>query len=385
MDRLHNTLKTEKSATETHHRIESIDVLRGIVMVLMALDHVRDYFYDVPFDPTDLTQTSTALFLTRWITHICAPVFFFLAGTGAFLVSIRKMTQSELSWFLLTRGLWLILLELTIVRFAWTFNLNYQYVFGQVIWTLGWSMIILASLVSLPTQVVTFFGIILIAGHNLFDEVNIDKLGAFSWLWKILHSPGTIELSTHITFVVLYPLIPWVGVMAAGYGIGALFLLEQNQRKKYLLGIGITLCIGFVVIRAINLYGDPTPWSVQTNKLFTLFSFINCEKYPPSLLFLLMTLGPAIIILALFEEKLPSLFSQAFITYGKVPLFYYLCHFMLVHILAVGFTYLRHGQKQYSLTTIYLVWVFVVALLFPICHWFASIKKRRRSIWLKYL
>ncbi|MCF6157407.1 MAG: DUF1624 domain-containing protein [wastewater metagenome] len=374
----------EISVQQTHTRIESIDFLRGIVMVLMALDHIRDYFYDVPFDPTDLTQANTALFLTRWITHICAPVFFFLAGTGAFLSSSRKMTKPELSHFLLMRGLWLILIELTIIRFAWTFNLNYRYIFGQVIWTLGWSMIVLACLVSLPTQVITFFGIILIAGHNLFDDVNLDNLGTFSWLWRILHDPGTIKLSTHTTFIVLYPLIPWVGVMAVGYGFGTLFLLERNKRIQYFLRTGIILCICFVIMRAINLYGDPRPWSIQANWLFTFFSFINCEKYPPSLLFLLMTLGPAIIILAVLEKRLPRHLNAVFTIFGRVPLFYYICHFMLVHMLAVGFTYLWHNQKYYNLTTVYLVWILVIVLLFPSCFWFVGIKKRKRSAWLRY-
>lgn len=392
--------------THVYPRIESVDLLRGMVIILMALDHVRDFFSNALFSPTDLTQTNPTLFLTRWVTHFVAPAFVLLTGTGAFLSTVRRaMTKTDLAWFLLTRGLWLIFLELTIVRFGWTFNFDYHYTFGAVIWVLGWSMIVLAGLVFLPTWAVALFGVMMIAGHNLFDTVHADGLGAFGWLWKVIHSPGPIELLSGFSFFVFYPLIPWIGVIAAGYGLGTVFLLEQNQRRKYLLSIGIVLILSFVLIRIANLYGDPRPWSVQKDGLFTLFSFINCEKYPPSLLYLLMTLGPVIAALAAFERKLGYL-GHVFVIYGKVPLYYYLLHLLLIHALAVGLAYIRYGQigwlfegsgaspfptmpipdYGYDLPVVYLIWVGVVILFFPICRWFGGVKQRQRDVWwLRYL
>ena len=385
-------------------RLDSVDILRGLVMVIMALDHTRDYFHSAAFlfDPTDLTKTSPALFLTRWITHFCAPVFVFLAGTGAFLSLARGRTKRDLSWFLVTRGLWLIVLEVTFLHLAWTFSLPTHGVFVQVIWALGWAMIVLAALIHLPLRAIAGLGVTLVVGHNLLDRVHAESLGALQLPWLILHQQGMVHWGAPppagFTFFVVYPLIPWVGVMAVGYAFGRLLQLPEARRRKVLLRLGLAMTLAFVVIRATNLYGDPRPWSVQPSLLFTLFSFINCEKYPPSLLYLLMTLGPAIALLPLLERwrGAPARF---FTTYGRVPLFYYLLHILLLHTLIVVFAYARYGKQifafmsapapppdwGYNLGVVYLVWAGAVLLLYLPCRWWARLKERKRAAWLSYL
>jgi uncharacterized membrane protein len=391
------------SPTFSRSRLDSVDVLRGIVMVLMALDHTRDFFSnDLAFEPTDLDKTYPALFLTRWITHFCAPVFIFLAGTGAFLSTTRGKTPKELSWFLLTRGLWLVFLELTWVRFGWQFNCDYHFSMGIVIWAIGWSMVALAGLVFLPLRWIVIFGVMMIASHNLSDHVAPEQLGAFGWLWKILHSGGEINLGNGYLFAAGYPLIPWIGVLAAGYGFGALLIKEAERRRRWLFGLGTAITLLFVLIRALNVYGDPVPWAPQKNAGFTLFSFLNCYKYPPSLLYLLMTLGPAIIVLALLDNGTPR-WIQPIVTFGRVPLFYYLLHLPLIHGLSVLVSLARHGPADwlfanpgnqtaprpadfgFDLPIVYLVWIGVVLVLYPVCRWFADIKRRYKSAWLSYL
>ena len=303
-------------------RLYSVDMLRGLVMVIMALDHVRDFFSNAySFNPTDLTQTNAALFFTRWVTHFCAPVFVFLAGTGAFLSTSRGKTKKHLAGFLLSRGLWLVFLDLFFVHtFGWWFNVDYHLLYGDVLWAMGWSMVVMAGLVFLPIWSITAVGIAMVTLHNIFDGVRADSLGSFRWLWAILHSGDMLETLPGVHFIPGYPLVPWIGVMAAGYGFGTLMLHAQDKRRKVLLVLGIGLTVAFIVIRATNLYGDPHTWSVQQTSLFTFLSFINCEKYPPSLLYLLMTLGPAITALALFERIRNSI-SRPFVTLGRVPLF----------------------------------------------------------------
>ncbi len=384
-----------------HPRLDSVDLLRGVVMVLMALDHTRGFFSNVAFDPTDLQKTTAALFLTRWITHFCAPVFVFLAGTGAYLSGARGKPTPQLAWFLLTRGSWLVLLELTLVRFTWFFNVDYGFVLCAVIWAIGWSMVVLAGLVFLPTAVITLVGITLLAGHNLLDGLAPDRFGSWSWLWKILHSGGGIEPVAGVLVIAAYPLLPWLSVMAAGYGFGALLLLSSEQRRRWLWLLGSALCVAFVALRATNWYGDPRPWSEQPNGWFTLFSFLNCHKYPPSLLFVLMTLGPALIGLAVLDRG-PSRVGSPLVVFGRVPLFYYVLHFALIHTAAVVFAYARYGEASwlfqnpnvpnsrpadygYDLAVVYLVWINVVLLLYPACRWFAEVKRRNRNAWLSYL
>jgi uncharacterized membrane protein len=384
-------------------RLDSVDLLRGIVMVVMALDHVRDYFHHdaLLFNPTDLNKTNAALFLTRWVTHFCAPVFVFLAGTGAFLSTRRGKTRRELSRFLLTRGLWLVLLELTVVRVGWTFDFNYTYSFGQVIWAIGWSMVALSVLIYLPLWAITTFGVVMIAIHNAFDPFKAASAGVLSGVWATLHTGEMTRTFAGTMFAPAYPLIPWIGVMAVGYSFGQIFTLERERRKKILLYLGLGMTLAFVILRATNLYGDPGAWTVRQSTLWTIFSFINCEKYPPSLLYLLMTLGPAITVLSFFERVnlKPSRLAQPFIIFGRVPLFYYILHLYLIHALAVVFAFIKYGPAisqlfqngrppdnyGYNLGVVYLVWISVVLALYPICRWFAGVKRRRKDAWLSYI
>lgn len=388
-------------------RLYSVDMLRGLVMVIMALDHVRLFFSNAySFEPTDLTQTNAALFSTRWITHFCAPVFVFLAGTGAFLSTSRGKSKKELTGFLLTRGLWLVFLDLFVVHtLGWWFNFDYHLLYGDVLWALGWSMVVLAGLVFLPVWSIAAMGLAIIVLHNLFDFVQAQSFGSFSWAWSILHTGEVLEPIAGVHFVPGYPLVPWIGVMAVGYGFGQLLLRPARERRKALAALGIVLTLLFIIIRATNLYGDPHPWAQQKSGLFTFFSFINCEKYPPSLLYLLMTLGPPIIALSLFERVSHPL-SRPFVILGRVPLFYYLLHLVVIHALAVAVAYARYGQAGwmfrnvtvpstsvlpypqgygYSLLIVYAVWIAVVLLLYPVCRWFAGVKSVRREVWLSYL
>jgi uncharacterized membrane protein len=386
-------------------RMESVDLLRGVVIMLMALDHVRDFLSNrLYMDVTDLDKTTPGLFLTRWVTHFCAPTFIFLAGVGAFLSRTRGKSQAELAWFLLTRGLWLVFLELTVIRASWWFYWDPLQHGPGVFWAIGWSMIVLAPLVFLPVSAVATFGVVMIAFHNLLDGLSADRVGLPDWLWVILHQPGQATVVDHVTIGTGYCLVPWIGVMAAGYGFGSLLLLEPRVRQRELLGLGAALMVTFVLLRAVNLYGDPHPWSAQTRgSEFTLFSFLNCTKYPASLLYLLMTLGPAIFALGLFDRPLGPL-ARPIITFGRVPLFFYLLHIPLIHGVAVLCDYLRFGWSPQatdgpwavqpdlvpsdygiSLPMVYLVWVGVLLVLYWPCKWFAEVKRRRRDAWLSYL
>jgi uncharacterized membrane protein len=379
-------------------RIESVDVVRGVIMIIMALDHVRDFFGFPGVNPTNPAATTYPLFFTRWITHFCAPVFFLLTGTGAFL-SLRKKTKSELSGFLFTRGLWLIFLELVVVRcFGWQFNFDYHLLMLIVLWALGWAMIVLSGLVYLPAWAVTTVGLVMVATHNLFDSVDSSNP-----IWSILHSPNMLLNSSQHTVLVLYTLIPWVGVTAAGYGLGQVYSWPSQQRKAFLLPLGIGLTIAFVVLRFVNIYGDPRHWSTQASASHTVLSFLNTTKYPPSLLYLLMTLGPAMLFLWAVDAGVPQWLRPALI-FGKVPMFYYLLHIPLIHLIALAVCYARYGQVHwmfespdlnsfpvtpppgwgYSLPIIYLLWGIVVLTLYPLCRWFAGVRQRRSDAWLSY-
>jgi uncharacterized membrane protein len=392
-------VKTSDTLPSTRVRLESIDVLRGVIMILMALDHTRDFFGIPGQNPTDLAHASAALFLTRWITYFCAPVFFLLTGTGAYL-SLRRKSRGELSWFLLTRGLWLIFLDLVVARcLDYQFNIDYRVTMLLVLWALGWAMITLAALVRLPPAVVTAFGVLLIAGHNLFDSVR-----STNPLWAILHVPGfVLNTPEHVVFVA-YPLIPWIGVTAIGYGLGQIYAWDADRRRAWLVRFGSALSLAFLLIRGLNIYGDPSRWAPQKSELFTGLSFLSTTKYPPSLLFLLMTLGPALLFLGLVDRGAPRLLRPALLI-GKVPLFYYLLHFALIHLLAVATCYMRYGTAHwmfespdlahypfsappgwgFSLPAVYLVWAFVVLAIYPACRWFAALKQRRTEAWLSYL
>ena len=380
-------------------RLESIDVVRGIVMIVMALDHTRDFFGMPGQNPTNLTSATAALFLTRWVTYICAPVFFLLTGTGAYL-SLRRKSPGELSRYLLTRGLWLIVLELVVARcFAYQFNADYRVTMLLVLWALGWAMIALSAAVHLPASVVTAAGVAMIAGHNLLDTVT-----SKSPFWSMLHSPGVVLNAPAPVVFAAYPLIPWIGVTAVGYGLGQVYGWDADRRRRFLLRLGLMLSLAFIAIRLLNAYGDPSRWRPQATGWFTVLSFLNTTKYPPSLLFLLMTLGPAVVLLRAVDRGTPRFLRPALLI-GKVPLFYYLLHFALIHLLAVVTCYARYGSAHwmfespdlahypftappgwgYSLPTVYLVWAFVVLAMYPFCAWFAALKRRRSDAWLSYL
>ncbi|RAW00106.1 DUF1624 domain-containing protein [Pseudochryseolinea flava] len=389
------------------YRIDSIDLLRGIVMILMALDHVRDYFHADAFlyNPLDLTQTSVPLFFTRWITHFCAPVFVFLAGTSSFLVGERK-SKKELSFFLVKRGIWLIVLELTIINFAWFYNISFSLIILVVIWVLGVGMLVLAAAIHLRYYVVMVLGFALVFGHNLLDGIYVDGNNADAIGWTMLHGFKAFPVTDHFTLFAGYAILPWTGIMLLGYCFGKLFTPAfQERREKILLSIGGGLILLFVILRLPNIYGDPSPWSVQSTTIDTILSFINVSKYPPSLLYTLITLGPAIIFLSQADKlNFNSWFNRMAWTLGKVPMFYYVLHLYLIHSLAVAAALLTGYDLNdmvfttwvtdspnlkgygFNLWIVYAVWIFVVLSLYPLCKWFAKYKAdHREKWWLSYL
>ena len=388
-------------------RIQSVDILRGAVMILMALDHTRDFFHAGAqhFSPEDLSQTTPILFLTRWVTHFCAPTFMFLAGTGAYLQSRRGKSRAEVAWFLVTRGLWLILLELTVIRWVgWRMNFGNDQIFLWVFWALGVSMIALAGLTYVPWKALLASSLAVILLHNTLDGFTPEQFGAFGWLWKVLHAPDRIAVTDDIAVFTNYTLVPWIFVMAAGYCFGRVMELESAARQRVLLRLGGVMIAAFLVLRWTNVYGDPRPWSVQSTPLLTIASFLNCSKYPPSLLYLLMTLGPGIVLLGLIE-KVQLADVNPLVVFGRVPLFYYLLHLPLIHGLAIAAGGIRYGRTDflfrnppsllgsvggfppdygYNLAVVYVMWIAVVMILYPACRWFAALKQKNRSAVLSY-
>ena len=374
-------------------RVRSIDLLRGLVIVLMALDHVRDYFMGMRQDPLDIATTTGVLFTTRWITHFCAPVFVLLAGVSAYLSS-RRCSKGELARMLVTRGLWLIFLEWTVITFAWTFSFSYPLgLIMQVIWVIGVSMIVLATLIRLPVWLVGLVGLGLCCTHNLLDGVAPAQFGSWAPLWHVLHVQGPTPFG-----FVHYPLIPWIGVMAMGYALGTLYDTAPAYRRRVLVTVGIAAIALFVLLRATSLYGDPKPWGMQDDFARSVMSFMNVTKYPPSLLYLLATLGPAMIALAAFESARGRI-ANVLETFGSVPLFFYILHIVLAH-LGAGLVAMLLGYGTgvlsnfflffpqdwgVSLGAAYLAWIWVLATLYPACLWFAVLKRQRREGWLIYL
>ena len=398
------------SLTKPGPRLLSIDALRGSVMVLMALDHVRDFFHTgaMSFSPTDLTRTTPILFFTRWITHFCLPVFMFAAGMGAFLWWQRgNHTKGQLSRFLWTRGIWFIFVELTVMQFAYKFSISFKYpIFLLILWIFGACMIGMAALIHLPTRWLLVLSIVVIGLHDCLNRLDASQFGSGSWVWNLLHQPGIIR-SGSISFLVAYTLLPWIAVMTAGFCFGGVFMLDVAARQRIMRRIGMAAVVLFFVLRAVNRYGDPAPWSGQKSVALTVASFLNCTKYPASLDFLLMTLGPAILVLACLD-RYPLKAANPLIVFGRVPFFYFVLHFYAIHILAVLMAWLRYGGRAftfifnllpsmggpaqlfpanfgYSLGTVYAVWVLIVVLLYPVCRWFAGVKARRRDWWLSYL
>jgi uncharacterized membrane protein len=373
-------------------RNESIDWLRGAVMIVMALDHTRMFLGT----PVDLRTAPPPLYFTRWVTHFCAPVFVLLAGTAAYLHGRRLASTGVLSRYLLTRGLWLVLLEVTVVRFAWIASIGPSTLVLQVIWAIGAAMVVLAGVVWLPRAGIVAFAAALILGHNLLDGVHAEAFGSLRWLWLVLHEEGRLEPFPGATWLLIYPLIPWVAVMAAGYALGPWALLPRAERRTRFLGAGLGLTAGFLALRATNLYGDPHAWTADAGLVRALLSFLDCEKYPPSLLFLAMTLGPALCLLAWMDRPLGPWAARVAI-YGRVPLFYYVLHLVLIHALAIVLAwptfgvaalmrpFIAGGALGYSLPAVYAFWIGVVLALYPACRWFADVKRRSQAAWVSYL
>lgn len=381
--------------TPARRRLDHVDLLRGLVMVLMVLDHVRAYFTDVRFDPTDLTQTDVALFGTRWITHYCAPIFILLAGASAWIAGTRR-TRGELSRFLLSRGLWLIFLELTVITFAWYYTTDLSVgLIAQVIWVIGASMVVLAGLIHLPRLAIAGFGAVLVLGHNLLDGISPERFGNLEPAWRVLHVMGPLEV---VPVLLLYPLVPWVGVMALGYAAGPQVFARDAKAGRRLAAAGAVLTLAFVVLRALDVYGDPSHRLHEGGTALLAMSFLNLTKYPPSLLYLLMTIGPALVALAAFRRATGRL-ADVLVTFGRVPFLFYVAHLYLIHALAVAagvaqgfpasavrnvFIRLPDGYG-FSLPVVYAVWLGVVAVLYPLCRRYAELKARSRARWLSYL
>lgn len=386
-------------------RVLPVDLLRGLVMVIMAIDHVRDFLHAgaMNFPPEDLSRTTAAIFLTRWITHVCAPVFMLCAGLGIWF-RVERAGARGVSAFLLSRGLWLLLLEFTVVHVGLFFNIKYDVLFLLVFWALGMSMIAMALLVRLPYGVLLVVGLAMIALHNLADGVTAASLGSFAWLWRVLHEQGIVPTGGPPLFVA-YPLVPWIGVMAAGFCLGRVYRLPSERRRTLLIRVGLALTLLFVVLRSLNVYGDPRPWTVQDTALMTMLSFLNCTKYPASLLFLLMTLGPMIMLLGLLERARPGE-RHPLLVFGRVPLLYFVLHIPVAHAVAKVMSAARYGNTPFlwmppptlgsarqmfpadygwDLWVTYVVTAMIVAALYPLCLWFSRLKARRRAWWLSYL
>ncbi|GHN00264.1 ribonuclease HI [Cytophagales bacterium WSM2-2] len=386
-------------------RIESIDLLRGIVMVIMAIDHIRDFFHLDSWlvSPTNIQLTTPGIFYTRWITHLCAPTFIFLAGTSAYFVARRK-TVKETSFFLLTRGLWLVALQATLVRFAWTFDPLFHYNSSSIISTIGISMVVLSLLIRFKMNVILVFGLITVFGHNALDGIAFERGTIADVLWTFLHGPVTrYQLSNGYSFNFLFSLIPWVGVMALGYCFGQIFSsdLSIEKRRKILVLLGTTCLLTFTVLRFTNWYGDPSDWKVQPELVRSIMSFFNVTKYPPSLSFLMVTLGVSLLLLAALEGKSLKRWSPVTL-FGKVAIFYYVMHLFVIHFFALvvvvwsGYswkTMIMTGSptggspdliKQnfgFGLGGVYLIWVIVILTLYPLCVWWNKVKIRNKEKW----
>lgn len=386
-------------------RIQILDVLRGLVMLIMALDHVRDFFHHAAFtgDPLDLQTTTIPLYFTRWITHFCAPIFVFLCGTSIYLQSQRK-SNNELSGFLFKRGIWLVLMELIIINFAWSFDSQYRIFVLQVIWAIGASMILMALISRMPFYWILAISIVIIAGHNSFDFIESTHQGLF---WDLLRNGNftTQSLPFDRTMFIIYPVIPWLGVMMLGFCFGKLYTsdFDQLKRHKILVQSAVTMLILFIVLRFINVYGDPKPWELQNEFSKSVLSFLNVNKYPPSLFFILITIAVALLLMHLWENARNKM-TEILAMYGRVAFFYYILHFYLIHIMCM-FSFLSRGHsideatppvllipfkflipgQGYSLEMVYIVWIVVIIALYPACRWYDNYKRSHKHWWLSYL
>lgn len=389
----------------TRGRLAAIDVLRGLVIVIMIIDHVRDYFHidAASFDPLDPAHAGAALYATRWITNFCAPTFILLAGVSAWLQRARGKSAAALSWFLLTRGLWLVVLECTVMGFGWSFALPYM-LFLQVIWAIGWCMVGLAACVWLPRGAVLAVGVAIMLLHNLLDGIAPAAFGPFANLWMALHVPGVWSHAGVPFAWLVYPVLPWFGVMLCGYGLGPLFLAEPARRTRAWLALGACMLAAFLVLRYFNLYGDPEPWKPWPTSAQSVMAFLRVQKYPPSLMYLCATLGPVFLLMPLIERWRGAT-ARFLLVYGSVPLFAYVLHAYLAHLLSIGLRVLT-GQSLvgqfdvirivvtrpqllegsgYPLWVVYAMWLVVVLAIYWPCRAFAALKARRRDWWLSYL
>ncbi len=386
-------------------RIQSIDLLRGLVMIIMALDHTRDFFHAQAMteDPLNPDTTTPILYFTRWITHFCAPTFVFLAGTSAYLQSLRK-SKKELSLFLIKRGIWLVLLEMTVITFSFAFDIHFSVIGLQTIWSIGISMIILGLFIWLPFRVILISGLLIVLGHNLLDLYEKDR-EVFSAWYTLLHRPGMLHLWGNHNVLAFYPFLSWAGLMLCGYCFGKLlYNNEGSQRKKMLVWLGLGIVLFFVIVRIVDVYGDPDVLNNNGKPLDSLYSFLEVAKYPPSLLFMCMTIGPALLFMAWFGNVQNRL-TKIITVYGRVPFFYYILHFYLLHTLAMlGFFARGHSVEEgtknaanvipnfvlpgegYNLWVVYGIWIAVVAALYPVCKWYDNYKtKHKEKWWLSYL
>jgi uncharacterized membrane protein len=393
-----NTLKS------TNNRIQSIDLVRGIAMIIMALDHSRDFIHygaSIDQNPLDFATTTPFLFVTRWITHFCAPVFVFLSGTGIFLYGTKGKTKKQVGFFLLTRGLWLMFIEIVLIQPIWDFNLSQ--VFLQVIWAIGLSMVVLSALQFLSYKLLLAVGLLIILGHNLLDPISVEQPFWSSVGWSIVHQSHIYPINDHFMFTITYPFLPWLGLMITGYALGKLYLPSVNPqyRRKFLLYSGFTLIGFFIIIRFSNFYGDMHPWATQKTTFFTILDFVKTTKYPPSLLYILMTMGPALILLS-FVENISNGITKKITVFGKVPFFYYVLHIALIHIIAwilffgaghgwkdLDFTHFRDGSLPFGnghpLWVVYAVWAAVIIILYFPCRWYSRYKSSHRQWWLSYI
>jgi len=376
----------------------SVDALRGLVMIIMALDHVRDFIHRGAMtgaSPTDLATTTAILFMTRWVTHICAPVFMFAAGIGAYFYWKNGRSRGQLSTFLVTRGLWLIVLEITVMRLAYNFNFDESVPFFLlVLWALGLCMIVLGALIWLPIPLLSVIAAATIVLHHFVAG------------GPVIHRVGAIAFAGHV-FIAPYPLVPWFAVMTLGFCLGPVLSMPAERRRRVLFRAGIGMIVAFLVVRVINSYGDPSRWSWQPSATYTVLSFLNTTKYPPSFLFLLMTLGPALVVLSWFD-RLSLARSNPLIVFGRVPLFYFVLHFFAAHAAIVLLSLLRYGSAAlgfmfqpvpsmggpvkafppdfgYDLWVAYVVWIAIVVGLYPLCRWFAAVKEQQRGWWASYV
>jgi uncharacterized membrane protein len=383
-------------------RLNNIDFTRGLIMLIMAIDHTRDLLHitSLSQDPTNLTNTTPALFLTRWITHLCAPTFVFLSGTSVWLSMRNQGNLNSSRRFLARRGLWLIILEFTIVNFGIWFDIHFRILMLQVIGAIGGGFVILSLLLKLPPKTIGIIGLVIVFGHNLIPPVSFQN-PALTFVWSIFFQPNFFQISPNFSFLINYPIIPWLGIMLTGFACGQLFDLPDTRRKKLLLQIGLAALGLFVILRFINIYGDPAPWKSQKDFVFTLLSFINVTKYPPSLLYTLVTLGISFLVLS-FSDGVQNQFTKIVSVYGKVPLFYYLIHWYLIHslmlilVLSQGYSFkdlsfqpFAFGRPPgfgFELGYIYLIWFAIILSLYPLCLWYSRYKaSHRENVLLRYL